>query len=50
MSQGVPVASASGTVITMTNTWQRQFNIEKGSLWFKFSVKFMVSAPRVELR
>lgn len=46
MSQGLPVASASGTVIAMTNTWQRPFNTETGSLWFKFPV----SAPRIELR
>lgn len=38
MSQGVPVESASETVIAMANTWQRQFNIGKGSLWFEFPI------------
>lgn len=50
MSQGVPVASASGTVIAMTNTWQRPFNIETGSFGSSSQFKFMVSAPRIELR
>lgn len=38
MSQGVPVESASGTVIAMTNIWQRRFNTGKGSLWFEFPI------------
>ena len=38
MSQGVPVESAGGTVIAMTNTWQRQFNIGTGSLWRELPV------------